>query len=80
MGLGCWWSNGLPSHRSLASLEGRVATLELRQGSDFYERQQCGILDNERKLDPAIPRVWSEEQEIVCKALLLNKNVTLFIY
>jgi hypothetical protein len=61
MGLGSWSGKSLPSRWSLASLGGRVATLKLRQGSDFYGRQQCGILDNERKLDPAIFRVWSEE-------------------
>jgi hypothetical protein len=50
---------GLVKHksslRSLAGLRGRSATLGLRNGPAFF-RQQCGILDNKRKFDPAIPR------------------------
>jgi len=43
------------SRLSLADLGGCTATLELRQGPSSM-RQQWGILGNERKLDPAIPR------------------------
>lgn len=34
--LGSWWGNGLPSRRSLAGLKGWSATLELRQGPNFF--------------------------------------------
>ena len=40
----------------LAGLGERSATLELKQGPTLLWGQQCGILDNERKLDPATPR------------------------
>jgi len=39
------------SQQSLAGLKKRTATMKLRYGS--YNRQQWGILDNERKFDPA---------------------------
>jgi len=45
IGLGSWCGKGSPSLRSLANLGGWIATLKLRQGSNFYGRQQCGILD-----------------------------------
>lgn len=55
IGLGSWWGKSLPSRWSLAVLRDWAATLGLRYGPNFYWRQQWGILDNERKLDPAIP-------------------------
>jgi len=40
----------------LDGLGGRPFTLELKQGPALDWGQQCGILDNERKLDPATLR------------------------
>lgn len=52
MGLDSWQGNGLPSQRSLVDLRGCAATLQLRQGANFYGRQQYGILVNMRKHEP----------------------------
>jgi hypothetical protein len=38
----------------LVGLGGQPTTSELRQGPNFYERLQQGILVNERKFEPAI--------------------------
>ena len=70
--LACWWGNGLPRRRSIAGLRGRSATLGLRHGPDSYGRQQWGILDNGRKPDPAIPRVWRRPEG--CKALSIGRK------
>src|SRR5574344_326413 len=51
--LGCWRGNGPPSLRSVGVLRGRSPTLELRHGPNSYGRQQCGILANGRKAEPA---------------------------
>lgn len=51
----------------LAGLGGRPVTLGLKQGPAFVWRQQCGILDNERKLDPATPREISIKKEYSLK-------------
>ncbi len=56
--LASWWDKSPPRQRSIAGLEGRTATLGLRQGPNFYGRQQWGILDNGRKPDPAMSHEW----------------------
>jgi len=38
----------------------------------FFKRQQCGILDNERKLDPVMH--IDEMTAFCCKINLLKKN------
>ena len=70
--LASWWGNGSPRRRSVAGLRGWSATLGLRHGPDSYGRQQWGILDNGRKPDPAMPRVWRRPSG--CKALSMGKN------
>lgn len=40
----------------LASLGGGLVTLGMKKSQPFERRQQWGILDNERKLDPAMSR------------------------
>ena len=72
VGLASWWGKGLPRRRSIAGLRGWSATLGLRHGPDSYGRQQWGILDNGRKPDPAIPRVWRRPEG--CKALSMGRN------
>lgn len=54
----------LPNLRSVVGLRGRSATLGLRQGPNCVG-QQCGILDNGRKLDPVISRLGEKAQEAV---------------
>ncbi len=56
--LASWWDKSPPRQRSIAGLEGRTATLGLRQGPNFYGSQQWGILDNGRKPDPAMSHEW----------------------
>lgn len=51
----------------LNGLGGRSFTLELKQGPAFIWRQQCGILDNERKLDPAILREIGNKKKYFLK-------------
>jgi len=70
--LASWWGNGPPRRRSVAGLRGWPATLGLRHGPDSYGRQQWGILDNGRKPDPAMPRVW--RRPAGCKALSVGKK------
>ncbi len=70
--LASWWGKGSPRRRSIAGLRGRSATLGLRHGPDSYGRQQWGILDNGRKPDPAIPRVWRRPEG--CKALSIGRK------
>ena len=48
--------NGPPRRRCLGALRGVTPTLVLRQGPDSYGRQQCGILVNGRKSEPAMSR------------------------
>jgi hypothetical protein len=54
VGLGSWKGKSLTSRRSLAVLRGCTVTLGLQQGPNFHGGQQWGILDNGRKLDPAM--------------------------
>ena len=54
VGLGSWKFKRLTSQRSLVGLWGWSATLGLKKGPNFHGGQQWGILDNGRKLDPAI--------------------------
>lgn len=54
----------LPSLRPLASLKKCIATSGLKQGPNFLGRQQWGILDNERKLDPAMLNERMESNEL----------------
>jgi hypothetical protein len=51
---GSWLDNSQPSLRPLAGVGARTATLGLKHDPNFHGGQQCGILGNERKLDPAI--------------------------
>lgn len=51
---GSWLGNSQPSLRPLAGVGARTATLGLKHDPNFHGGQQCGILGNERKLDPAI--------------------------
>ncbi len=53
-GLGSWRGKGPPSPRSLVDSREWSTTLGLRNGPDTFGRQQWGILDNGRKLDPAM--------------------------
>ena len=76
-GLASWWGKGLPRRWSVAGLRGWSATLGLRHGPDSYGRQQWGILDNGRKPDPAMPRVWRRPEG--CKALSEGRKVLALI-
>lgn len=67
--------NSLPSLLSLAGFYDRPATLGLKDGPNSL-RQQCGILDNGRKLDPVITLEGFEGQ-LGCKPLLSRRIMML---
>ena len=79
-GLGRWDGHSIPSQESIAFLEGRKATVELKTVHPHFSRQQWRIFDNGRKLDQAfLWKVFSEKHETLKSEGNMSKLLFVFL-